>query len=164
MNPNREARYILGLVLLLSSLGQSAAACNEITAPTKAPEREPDSDIFVLDLQLCKSGEVRSVEVLIGAGSRRTKAIRAATSRTYERPTSKKSDVTTVEVKFPHGRNREPEIREIALGVPSCVYGATPIRIVLPPFVSGPAWINQLLSGQPTVPKIDPDDKSKSQQ
>jgi len=164
MNLNGAARYVVGLVLLLGFLSQRSVACHEVIPATKASEREPTSHTFVLDLRVSKSGDVRSVEVLIGSGPLRTKAIRAATRRIYKRPPGQKSDVITVEVKFRHATDRVAEIREIALGVPGCIYVTTPIRIALPLLVSGPAWINQLLSGQQIVPVIDSADQSKSQQ
>jgi hypothetical protein len=139
------ARFLL-LVLISIGLALRALACDELSANAKAQEHTPDNRTFVLDLQLDKSGRVLSVQVLMGTGPLRSHAIQAAAHRKYPPRTTQQIASTAVEVRFSGGKDRSPEVREIALGVPSCVPGGIPMQWPLIP------WVNKLLSNQPILP------------
>lgn len=142
---------ILLLVVLGASLCNAALACNEPLTNAKTPESGEDGRTFLIDLQLSKSGRVRAIQVLMGAGPLRSSAVQAVLRRTYK-PTPGYSPASiSVQIKFPRGRDRQPEIREaMPAGISSCIYGGTPIQ--WPTRI----WIEQMLSARPLIPFLPP--------
>jgi hypothetical protein len=146
MNVEASWRTIILLAGLSGSLVHNAFACRDGSPNAKGPEPRTDGRTFLIDLQLDKSGTVRAVQVWMGSGPLRSRAIEAASGRRYHH----KQGLITVVVKFPQGRKRVPNVREaMPAGVSSCVPGGAPIVWPMIP------WVNKL-SSQPILPFLAP--------
>jgi len=164
-----QMQYRAGLRLvfvLWACLAQSAIAqCRVISERQADPAgdvarhpdfgsslRQSDDRAVLLDLELTKTGAVRSVRVLSGSPEFRRLAIKAAARRKYHPPPGFNPYATSVNVRFPLGPNKPPYVREMMVGgVPGCVYALTIIRITMPELSMDPPWLMQLLS-LPVVP------------
>jgi hypothetical protein len=165
MNSDRASRYAFKLVAALGAcLSQTAVGqcptllpAKTLMAASSAIPAGGDSDnrTIVMDLQLNKSGKVSAVQVLSGVEALRRQAIRAAVARDYRSWLG--YSWIRVEVKFTLSKHKAPEVREIHMGGSlGCVYGSTPVFVVLPALSSQPAWLDQVMSGQPIVPLLAP--------
>lgn len=144
MNLARPWRKWFLFALLSGGLLQNALACHEASSSAETAPPEVDSRTFLIDLHLDKSGTVRAAQVWIGDGPLRGRAVKAAVTKKYRPRLEANPAVTTVEVKFPQHSDRRPRVREVGLGVSSCVTGPAP--------VSGAPWVNELLSAHPLLP------------
>jgi hypothetical protein len=148
MRPGAAWPKLFLLVLLGIGLAHRALACNEAPVNARAQQVEAGSRIFLIDLQLSQSGRVRAVEVLIGTGPLRSEAIKIAARGKHPPRSGNNPATTAVEVRFSGRRDRRPEVREVPLGVPSCIPGGIPLESPMK------RWVNQLLSTQPLIPFI----------
>ena len=154
MELGRPWRKMFLFLLLGGGLIPNALACHEVTSDAKTAKAETDSRTFLIDLHLDKSGSVRAAQVWIGDGALRSRAIKAASRRKYQPRPGFSPDLVSVVVKFPQGRNPEPNIREaMPAGVSSSVTGGAILWPMIP-------WVNKLLSSQPTLPLLAPTSQS----
>lgn len=154
MNLAGPWRKVLLFALLGGAPVQNALACHEASARTETPQPEADSRTFLIDLNLDKSGAVRAVQVWMGSGPLRSRAIKAASRRKYHPRPGLNPDLISVVVKFPQGRKPEPNIREaMPADVSSCVTGGAILWPMIP-------WVNKLLSSQPILPTLAPASES----
>ena len=156
MKPGTLCPKLLFVLLISIGMAQEALACHEASANTGTQKLEASSRSFVLDVQLNKSGAVRAVQVLQGAGPLRARAVRVASTRRYHPPIGYSQTMTMIEVTFPRRKNAAPRISQaMVAGVSSCVPASAPIQWPLIP------WVNQLLSSKPILPFLVQADDSK---
>jgi len=154
MNLGGPWRKLVLFVLVCGGLAKNAFACHEVSSSVETAHPEADSRTFLIDLHLDKSGSVRAVQVWMGNGPLRSRAIKAASKRKYHPRPGFNPDLIAVVVKFPQGRKLEPNIREaMPAGVSSCVTGGAILWPMIP-------WVNKVLSSEPILPLLAPTPRS----
>ncbi len=145
-------RKLFLCALLGGTLVQGALACHE--TPSETPQPEADSRTFLIDLHLDKSGSVRAVQVWMGNGPLRSRAVKAASRGKYHPRSGFNPNLITVVVKFPQGGRPIPNIRQaMPAGISSCVTGGAILWPMIP-------WVNKLLLRQPILPLLAPTQES----
>src|SRR5581483_7039280 len=150
MNLRRPWRTLLLVVLLIGTFAESVFACHEASLAAETAHPEANSRTFLIDLYLDKSDRVRAVQVWTGNGPLRSRAVKAAATKRYRPQPGSNPAVKTVEVKFSRRTDWGPIIREVTLGVSSCIPAGAAVGSPLMP------WVNQLLSSKPTLPFLVP--------